>query len=423
MRITLSKPAFAGLIGLVVLPWVIIGIVMLGRSGTVGLSQGAAGNVESAAHKVNSLHEESVGPWGCLLMERMIIDLPSSLNDFDFDPEPYRKWTLRDTTVTGARELFLKAGVADKDADAILKTASENAAVKGIVVRPPDNIIRGFPAAVRAALYRELSHSPENIGQAEPFRFRGDTIDEWFVDSDIPAKTIEAMRPLVYKRGNYLLFSDPQLILPQIASRYERLKLFGVLHRTSTLRLRLRSRNEEDKASIVDYWGYPNRQNEIEPLLTALATQPEGISIMSFLPVFGRTHLYTYIPLAQFNDGLKRDCHWASFNFFNDPPDNRFAVLGNVSSIVPAEYGSVKSPTRLGDVILLFNGETLIHSCVYIADDVVFTKNGAGVGVPFIIEKLDDVVSYYREQWGSVRLAFCRKKVIAPAGSQPASHE
>lgn len=177
------------------------------------------------------------------------------------------------------------------------------------------------------------------------------------------------------------------------------------------------------KPRSVDYWGYPNRQNEIEPLLTAVATEPDGISIISFLPVFARTHLYTYIPLAQFNDGLKRDCHWASFNFFNDPPDNRFAVTGNMSSIVPVEYGSVKSPTRLGDVILFFNGDTLIHSCVYIADDVVFTKNGAGVGVPFIIEKLDDVVSYYREQWGSVRLAFCRKKTNMPAGDQPVSHK
>ena len=128
MRITLSKPAFAGLIGLILLPWVIIGIIMLGRSGTAGLHQDtAAGNTEQCSRKANSFHEESVGPWGVLVMERMIIDLPSSLNDFDFDPEPYRKWVLRDTTVAGAGRCSLKAGVAEKDVDAILKTASENA--------------------------------------------------------------------------------------------------------------------------------------------------------------------------------------------------------------------------------------------------------------------------------------------------------
>jgi hypothetical protein len=423
MRITLSKPVFAGLIGIILLPWVIIGIIMFCHPGTVGLRQNAAAGDTAQVGKANSFHEESVGPWGVLEMERMIIDLPSSLNDYDFDPEPYRKWVFKDTTVSGVRNVLLMAGVAGKDVDAILKTASENAGARQITVRPPDDIVRGFPTAVRAALYRELSHDPENIAQAEPFRFRGDTIEEWFVDSDIPAKTIDVMRPLIYKRGNYLLFSDPQLVLPRMASRYERLKLFGILHRTSTLRLTLRARSEQEEASIVDYWGYPDRRNEIEPLLTAVATKSDGMSIMSFLPVFARTHLYTYVSLAQANDGLKRDCHWASFNFFNDPPDNRFAVKGNISSILPAEYDPVKGPTRLGDIILFFNGDLLIHSCVYIADDVVFTKNGGGTGVPFIIEKLDDVVSYYQEQWGSVRVAFCRKKTNMPAANQPVPHE
>ena len=426
MQIALSKPVFAGLIGLILLPWVIVittGIVMLGRSGTVGgLQNRAVGNTERIASRTNSVREEAVGPWGVLEIDRMLIDLPSSMNSFDFDPEPYRSWALRDTTIAGARQMFMKAGVAGNDVDAILKTASENTNVKGITVRPPENIVRGFPPKVRAALYRELSHDPGNIGQAEPFVFLGDTIDEWFLDSKIPANTIEAIRPLVYKQGNYLLFSDPQLVLPGIESRYERLKLFGVLHRTSTLRLRLKARNEDEEAAIVDYWGYPNRHDEIEPLMTAVAMKSHGLPISLFLPVFARNHLYTYIQQSQFHDGLNRDCHWASFNFFNDPPDNRFAVGGTMSTTVPEEYEAVNAPTRLGDVILIFDGNhKLIHSCVYIADDIVFTKNGMGEGVPLILDKMDNVVSFYMNQYGGTGLAFCRKKAAVLAGKPRSS--
>ena len=168
----------------------------------------------------------------------------------------------------------------------------------------------------------------------------------------------------------------------------------------------------------MDYWGYPNRQNEIKRLLTAVATGDHDIPLILFLPVFARDHLYSYVLPNQFHDGLNRDCHWASFNFFNDPPDNRFAVQGDISAIVASEYIFVKAPTQLGDVILFFDGDKLIHSCAYIADDVVFTKNGVGVGVPFILEKLDNVVAFYQEQCRTISLAFCRRKAATPAENQ-----
>ena len=36
-----------------------------------------------------------------------------------------------------------------------------------------------------------------------------------------------------------------------------------------------------------------------------------------------------------------------------------------------------------------------IHSCVYLADDLVFTKNGRSPTQPWVVMKLDDVVAYY----------------------------
>jgi hypothetical protein len=52
---------------------------------------------------------------------------------------------------------------------------------------------------------------------------------------------------------------------------------------------------------------------------------------------------------------------------------------------------------RFGDVLFFMDGNTgnAIHSCVYLADDIVYTKNGRSPTQPWVIMKLDDVVSFY----------------------------
>jgi len=37
----------------------------------------------------------------------------------------------------------------------------------------------------------------------------------------------------------------------------------------------------------------------------------------------------------------------------------------------------------------------LIHSCNYIADGIVFTRNGGSLEQPWMLTKLDAVVDYY----------------------------
>nr|QMS48049.1 hypothetical protein WG33_0248 [uncultured bacterium] len=53
------------------------------------------------------------------------------------------------------------------------------------------------------------------------------------------------------------------------------------------------------------------------------------------------------------------------------------------------------APT-FGDVLMLVKpGGDIIHSCVFIADNIVFTKNGANPSAPWILMTLDDVVAFY----------------------------
>jgi hypothetical protein len=50
-----------------------------------------------------------------------------------------------------------------------------------------------------------------------------------------------------------------------------------------------------------------------------------------------------------------------------------------------------------GDVILFMASEKeAIHSAVYLADDIVFTKNGSSERSPWILMKMENLTAYYQ---------------------------
>ena len=108
------------------------------------------------------------------------------------------------------------------------------------------------------------------------------------------------------------------------------------------------------------------------------------------------------------NATCNHECFWASLNFFNDSPVDRPST--QLADILAKDYQAVHTPTQLGDLVFLREGNTIVHGCVYLAGDLVFTKNGMGRGEPFVIEKLENIRSYYSRNYGDIKLAFCRRK-------------
>ena len=55
--------------------------------------------------------------------------------------------------------------------------------------------------------------------------------------------------------------------------------------------------------------------------------------------------------------------------------------------------------SMFGDlVVLLDNKSNGLHACVYIADDFVFTKNGANRLQPWVMMKMSDMLAYFYSQ-------------------------
>ena len=121
------------------------------------------------------------------------------------------------------------------------------------------------------------------------------------------------------------------------------------------------------------------------------------IDLAHLLPPFARKRIYTFQRPGKDPAGGQTDCHWTAFNFFNDPPDDRFFDPEHIQATIASAYEPVTgSEWRMGDIVALFDsaGES-IHSAVFIADDLVFTKNGAMGDQPWIYMRLGDMLAHY----------------------------
>src|SRR5207249_355553 len=85
-----------------------------------------------------------------------------------------------------------------------------------------------------------------------------------------------------------------------------------------------------------------------------------------------------------------------AFNFFKDSPDPPTTDGGYWKRKMDADYYPVASDPRYGDIVMLVKpDQTIIHSCVFLADDIVYTKNGANATVPWLLMTLPELLEAY----------------------------
>jgi hypothetical protein len=164
-----------------------------------------------------------------------------------------------------------------------------------------------------------------------------------------------------------------------VQSDAEAKDFFKTMTRTRSLILRLELQKESNIQEIASYWTGQNRNKDIEPILTS-GLETEGIErmdIIHLMPSLPRRFIFGYPPAELAMMGRMPDCHWSSLNFFNYKPREYFLDTRLATTHVLENYVKVEPPYRFGDVLMFLttNGDA-IHSCNYIADDIVYTKNG-----------------------------------------------
>ncbi len=409
----LSRRITALLFVVMTLPWALLaGYLLLREAPPVP----AAPSIAARAEQTTTTPSRA-GPWGDLESDRIVIEPPMRfVTEEEITPHPLR-WVFPEHDRAQLRSLWQEAGLDQTAAATLERSTIDHEPTRALIVTPPADLVRSLSPIARERIYSTLSRYRENPLQSEPFRFRADAIDEWFANSSLTASTIEKVKPLLYRRGASVLFSDPALVLDEIRSRAERTRLILTLARKSTLLVSLRVAPGSDTSALEAYWSRGPRSKDVGALLSSLASRSEAtrIDIAHLLPRFARARLFTY-PEPEDTPDQNHDCHWTSLNFFNIQPDERFAEAATVEATLKQDYAEISDRPAFGDILLLTRGDNqVVHSCVFIADDVVFTKNGYSATMPWMLMSLPDVVAFYPAE-PALSVRTFRARSLIPAG-------
>lgn len=345
---------------------------------------------------------EAIGPWGVLQSFYVYIAAPDHvLRQFQV-PSATTSWNFYGKTPNEVAMLLDRPGIPAEHREALLDRSRWLVSDDHIQVVPSRDAILSIPPGVRSSLYQVLAEWEANEFQNAPYFIPGGDVEGWVANSGLREELTDAIRKTAYPVGKASCFSDVSLLVSMTATHAEARAMLKVLSRTRTAVLRLKLDERSDIEQIRRYWsaGEAN-QKDFVPLLESIATNPavDFLDIIHLLPPYARKLAYTYPHSSHAVGGRYPDCHWTCLNFFNYRPESRLVDTEGARVFVLENFVPGEEPYRYGDVLFLVDeAGNAIHSCVYLADEFVFTKNGANLISPWLIMKLPEVIDRYSVQ-------------------------
>ncbi len=356
-----------------------------------------------------------VGKWGELTLVPIVISPPMELVSIDWGSIRRPTWYFPGANAETAARMLQSAGVSATDAARMRAQAQSEPQIVGVIFKPDPVWVRALNPEIRSRIYRMLAKSGLNVDQARAFRYPGASSKDWLGPSLISPNTRRLVEPLIYRDGDYLMFADIELVRAEIGCDDELRKLSKALFRQPTVIARLSVSPSTNLDTLVEYWGRGGRHAKIRPLIESIA---EGggeryIDVVHLLPPFAQNLLYSY-PTFSSGDLSKLaivNCLWTSLNFFEPKHDDRFLDANIALKTLKEDYFIVETDFKLGDIVAFLDKEgNVFHAAVYIADDLVFSKNGISSMAPWTLMSINDVKSYYRWSSENPRLLVHRRK-------------
>jgi hypothetical protein len=351
--------------------------------------------------------------WGELITYDIDLEQPEEYVGFELATNKTPQWVFTGINRDQTRTLLLTCGLATNLAEKALSDSMSTTDGVATIIRPDEQLLVALAPAVRAKLYATLARVPGNHYMEYPFCFPRKTFTLWFGNGANDTRLMAIIRKLLYPRGDGVCFSDYEFLMQQTRSDEERMEIVKLLSRQSAVLARVRIRPDTDIDKLLGYWGRGIQVKDVRPLVESTARLQDGatISLLYFLPKFARERLYTF-PMPSKQGDPVMDCHWSTMNFFNDPPDNRFTDTAFTANYIQSNFYQVAVPNLYGDVILILNDKgNAIHSGVYIADDIVFTKNGNNFSQPWMLMRLGDLLARYTADAPPKTLVYRKKNL------------
>ena len=348
---------------------------------------------------LNTSKPDANPPWGELIKLDLEVEQPDEYVAFEPVSNRVTQWFFPGQTPVQVRESLQTAGLDARQIESALTPTAVSVTADATMLTPDVELIRSLTAEVRKHLYTRLAQSDRNRYMRFPYCFMTNRTEEFFAKSGVAPEVINLVAKLTYERNGSFYFSDVDTVMNTIPTSEARLHFFKTLSRSSVVMARLRVRPDTDVEKLIGYWSGNKlvRQKDLKPLLESLRRSDEGgtVSLLYFLPPFARERLYT-TPMPSSPGDPNMDCHWSTMNFFNSEPDFRFSDVMYTAAYVKTNYYPVAQPTSYGDIVFFLDSDgNAIHSAVYIADDIVFTKNGNNYAQPWVLMRLPNLMAIY----------------------------
>jgi hypothetical protein len=352
------------------------------------------------------------GPWGQLEYFETFIQAPEDIILANQPHSTRTRWFFGGMDAQGVKDLLGELQLPQGLETALCAEDSWLLEPDGINLYPSPAQLLELPVSSRAKLYSTLSRWEQNFYHLEPELIYTGSVRSWFQGFEVSEAVLSFTEKVSYKLGSTLLFADTPAVLGFAETEKERLEILRAFSRTPTLMAKVIIAPAAKKEA-AEYWSKPFSAQDTSPFLEAVLRQENSAQadLLHLLPANVRKILYTYHnPKTSFS-GYMPDCHWTALNFFNAEPFERLCEPAKATSYTLANFIPVAPPYELGDVLFFTDTQTgdAYHSCAYIADDVVFTKNGRSPLQPWVLMKLDSVKALYDMHFHTNVTAYRRK--------------
>ena len=341
--------------------------------------------------------QAKAGPWGQLTVHTIYLEAPSVLLATIPKPNSVTRWVFEQTTAASVRTNLTKAGVPAAILERLFAPGRHLVGGNVVSLYPDLDDLLALAPEVRNTLYGELAKVATNEFYRDPVFIIGGDLDDWLLDTELNSAQKSAFRKLVWRRGDIMVFSDIPALLALAKGEKEVQEVFRAMTRVRSLLVELAIPLKGDRQEFLDYWsaGQTDAPRLAFVRAISLRKNPQSVDITHFLPTLMRQRAYTFPDIQLGLKGRFPDCHWTSLNFFNQIPQDYYLDTRLAANQLTQNYNAVEAPYKYGDVLCLLEGDEGLHTCVYIADDIILTKNGDGILAPWALMQIKDVTAIY----------------------------
>ena len=342
------------------------------------------------------------GPWGELTYTPFTISTPDDLLPIRSIEAEGTHWLFSGYSTDQIVALLQSTSLSPDQQRAFLSPAVMHVRADGVDLTPSNDLVLSMPDDARNKLISVLAQGPDSEGQFAVID--KNVVDQQFAANGVSDATTKLFKRLSYVRGDFMVVSSLPALLSRLPTYAEKVALARGLTSQRTMLLRLHVTPQSDIDALSAYWGKGCGDTDIHTILKSLTASPSGtwMNILMVMPSLPSSEIYNF-QTVQDNPlngpPVNRDCAWTALNFFNSVPNPNFGKFPYVLRELQDNYEKVCDAPRYGDVIFFSkpNG-SVIHSAVYIADNICFTKNGGNVANPWMLSTIGEVSRHYSYQ-------------------------